>query len=180
MEGLNVAVVVMVVGMVVESVVRSWCLIVTVVGTVDAMVARSCMVMVKVVDALVMVVVSVTVTVTELVTVDGSAFPSAGPAVLGDGVFFAAPAALGVGSSIATPVRLGVGRSLTTGGTGIPADGMSLPAAGTLGFAVSFPPPLAFPFFGESTDPKDPKIERGRSLIVAKVEDERLRDLDDV
>lgn len=179
-DGVTDLVLMIVVATVVPTVARVCCITVTVVGAVVATVAKSCCTMVTVTSALVTVLMSVTETVTNVVNIDGFTFLSladSAPAALGTGVPFAAPAALdvgeslwrsvtfGVGMSLAIPGTLGVGRSLPT--TGILGVGMSLPAAGTLGAAASCPAPLSFPFLGDMTDPKDPRIERGKSLIVA-------------
>lgn len=176
-DGVTVLVLTIVVATVVG---RVCCITVTVVGAVVATVAKSCCTMVTVTSALVTVLISVTETVTNVVNIDGFTFLSfadSAPAALGTGVPFAAPAALdvgeslwrsvtfGVGMSLAIPGTLGVGRSLPT--PGILGVGMSLPAPGTLGAAASCPAPLSFPFLGDVTDPKDPRIERGKSLIVA-------------
>ena len=124
-----------------------------VLGIVVATVARSCWTTVIMADALVTVSVSVTVRVlvAVVVTVEGSAFLSGGP--LGVGVSFAVGKGLGVGMSLLIPRMLG--------------DGMYFAAAaGTLGAAVSFPAPLLLPFLGDKADPRDPRTERGNSLIM--------------
>ena len=124
-----------------------------VLGIVVATVARSCWTTVIMADALVTVSVSVTVRVlvAVVVTVEGSAFLSGGP--LGVGVSFAVGKGLGVGMSLLIP--------------GMLCDGMSFAAAaGTLGAAVSFPAPLLLPFLGDKADPRDPRTERGNSLIM--------------
>ena len=129
-----------------------------VMGIVVATVARSCCTTVIMTDALVTVSVSVTVRVlvVVVVTVEGSAFLSGGP--LGVGVSFAVGKGLGVGMSFASPIMLGVGMSLLI--PGMLGDGMSFAAA------VSFPAPLLLPFLGDKADPRDPRTERGNSLIM--------------
>lgn len=136
-----------------------------VLGIVVATVARSCWTTVIMADALVTVSVSVTVRVlvVVVVTVEGSAFLSGGP--LGVGVSFAVGKGLGVAMSFAGPIMPGVGMSLLI--PGMLGDGMSFAAAaGTLGAAVSFPAPLLLPFLGDKADPRDPRTERGNSLIM--------------
>ena len=170
------------VGTAVAAVPRSCCTELTVVGVVVATVARSCCIMVTVTSALVMVLISVTETVMDVVTVDGCKFPSvaeSAPGVLGADVSFAASVALDVGMPLSSSVTLGVGRSLSIPaipgilgvGTSLPCCealelGTSFPIAGTLGAAVSFPAPLSLSFLGAKMDPRGPRAEREMSFMA--------------
>ena len=143
---------------------------VVVLGIVVATVARSCWTTVIIADALVTVSVSVRVRVRVLVVVvvvmavDGFRLLSVG--ALGVGGDFVGGKALRVDMSLASPVMLDGAISLPV--PGMLGDGMFFPAAaGILGAAVSFPAPLFFPFLGDRADPRDPRTERGKSLMVA-------------
>lgn len=121
---------------------------------------------VTVTAALVTVLVSVTETVMDVVTVDGLALPSVAetaPAGLGVDISLSILVTLGNGRSLSIPGILGVGMSFPTSVTlGL---GTSFPIAGTLGAAASFPMSLSLSFRGDRTDPEEPRTERGTSLM---------------
>ena len=122
------------------TVARWWCRIDNTVGAEVATVAKSCCMTVTVTSTLVTVLVSMKVTMMDVVTVDECVGPwivESPPAALGAGASFAASTGLGVGVSLSRSVMLSVGiSSLIPKVLGV---GTSCLILGTLRVGIWFP-----------------------------------------